>query len=407
MSFQRTCGSWRGPATGPVPQEPSPASASPSTLGAGRLRARLRPAAAAGSRRRLGLREAGQLGPRPSSARSPCSSPAGAPPPFRGRGRGRGRGLPHSAAVRSSPVHGTDPGERPPGPARCSARHTRPVRRGWRELRFADEDAEAQRRKAHPAPGLGGGSPGRRAEVGGGPVLLTFSGRLKTTHDRCHEPSCGHTDTHHTCTERRPQTQSRLGRLRKELGGIEAQTASRQVQGGPQWTPTGGVTRATVPWGDQSYESSAQNVKDAKAAAGPAALGGEEQTQLSRRRGGSRLAFQACQHLYKPACSSPQGRGKGARAGGASPPAPHAAATPPGAAPPHPGLAPAGSRWDRRHLLARTGRRPGPPGATRGGRPETLASLGAWSQAPRLSGPQSSPLQNGESRGVYPGPPRC
>lgn len=122
---------------------------------------------------------------------------------------------------------------------------------------------------------------------------------------------------------------------------------------------------------------------------------GRADRQLSWRR--ARPVFQAFGHLEDPACSSTQGGGKGARAGG-----PHAVAVPPGATPPHPGLAPAGSRWDLRHLLARTGLRLGPPGTTRGSHPETPASTGAWSQS--LWASVFSSAKWGEQRRLLPPP---
>lgn len=99
--------------------------------------------------------------------------------------------------------------------------------------------------------------------------------------------------------------QSSLGGPWKELGSTEAQPTSHQVQWGLSGSPTRRATRASVLWGDQSCGSGVHNLEDANAAAGPAILGWAEQTD-SCPGGGSRVAFQAFQHLYKPACS---GRG--------------------------------------------------------------------------------------------------
>lgn len=154
--------------------------------------------------------------------------------------------------------------------------------------------------------------------------------------------------------------------------------------------------RATVLRGDQSSGSGIQNLEDTKAAAGPAILGRAEQTDSCPGGGSGWHSRHFSTSINQPAqAEEGKGRGRG-RVG------PHCRLPTPWAAPPHPGLAPAGSHWDWRHLLGRGGMSPRAPGAGRAGLRHSLLSTGAvrgaraWGPSPPLLTSASSSVKWGE-----------
>lgn len=190
--------------------------------------------------------------------------------------------------------------------------------------------------------------------------MLTFSQRLKTTPECCHKPGCRYIPTHMTRAQSRgPGWRSRPGTPRKESGASKLRSPPTRCKGASA-DPSMESKGHHAP-GCPELWVGVQRLEDVNAAAGPALQGRAEQTD-SCPGGGSCVAFQAHQHLYKTACSAACQGVRGGGAGGGLP-------FPRPPTPPLPGLAPAESYWARRHLLGRGGMLP------RAGRPVRVRSL--------------------------------
>lgn len=242
-----------------------------------------------------------------------------------------------------------------------------------------------------PPPGPPGRCPGT-----GGLELLVSSQQLKTTHDCHHKPRCRH--TWHVHRAQAPDGSPDCGAQRRPWGATTPRPPPTRCRA-PQWTPTQTATRATVLRGDQSAGSGIRNLEDANAAAGPAILGRAEQTDSCPGGGSGWHSRHFSTSINQPAqAEEGKARGRG-RVG------PHCPLPTLWAAPSHPGLAPAGSHWDWRHLLGRRGMSPRAPGAGWAGQaglrhslvsPGAVLRARAWSLSPPLQTSVSSSVNWGE-----------
>lgn len=144
----------------------------------------------------------------------------------------------------------------PLGPARLRARHTRPARHGWRELPL---QMRTLRLRGHrrASPRARRGLPRQAPRAGGRPRAAHFQ-RAAEDDVRLlsHAPLWPHTDARDTFTEQRPRVAMQVGGRGRGQGASKPRLPPTRSRGASV-DPAGGITRATVPWGDPGCESNA------------------------------------------------------------------------------------------------------------------------------------------------------